>query len=200
MAKLGLISLLAIFLALYIASNTVESALVTRSNPVDFIRASCRATRYPDLCVQCLSAYANVIRQSPQQLAMTALAVSITRARSAEAFVNKMSKVRGLKSREYLAVKDCIENMGDSVDRLSESAIELGRLGQNFVWHISNVQTWVSSALTNVNTCLDGFGGRAIDGNVKKAINRSVTGVAQVTSNALALVNSFAARQRTIRH
>ncbi|KAJ7944786.1 21 kDa protein-like [Quillaja saponaria] len=203
MANLGL-SLLVISLVLYMAStsSTVESAAATRPDHTNFIKASCRSTRYPDLCVQCLSSYANVIRQSQRQLALTALSVSIARARSAQEFVHKMSKVRGIKSREYLAVKDCIENIGDSVDRLSQSARELGHMGQavgqDFVWHMSNVQTWVSSALTDDNTCLDGFSGRAMDGNVKNAIKRRVTGVAQVTSNALALVNRFAARRRTV--
>lgn len=44
--------------------------------------------------------------------------------------------------------------------------------------------------------CLDGFDGRFMDGNVKAAIRRRVTNVAQVTSNALALVNRFAARHQ----
>lgn len=97
-------------------------------------------------------------------------------------------------------MKDCIENMGDGVDRLSQSVRELGHVGravgQDFTWHMSSVQTWVSAALTDENTCLDDFDGRFMDGNVKAAIRRRVTNVAQVTSNALALVNRFAARHQ----
>lgn len=94
-------------------------------------------------------------------------------------------------------MKDCIENMGDTVDTLSHSVRELGQVGrQDFVWHMSNVQTWVSAALTDENTCLDGFSGRFMDGNVKAAIRRRVVNVAQVTSNALALVNRFASKHR----
>ncbi|KAG8374767.1 hypothetical protein BUALT_Bualt10G0030000 [Buddleja alternifolia] len=80
--------------------------------------------------------------------------------------------MKGMKPKEYLAVKDCIQNMGDSVDQLSRSMKELGLMGQvasgDFDWHVSNVQTWVSAALTNENTCQDGFTGSAMDGNVKK--------------------------------
>ena len=43
---------------------------------------------------------------------------------------------------------------------------------------------------------LDGFSGHLMDGNVKAAIKRRFTIVAQVTSNALALVNHFASRHR----
>ena len=99
-------------------------------------------------------------------------------------------------------MKDCVENMSDSVDRLSRSVRELdsmGRaVGQDFMWHMSNVQTWVSAALTDENTCMDGFAGGAMDGSVKTAVRRRVLNVAQVTSNALALVNQFAARHKNV--
>jgi pectinesterase inhibitor-like protein len=168
------------------------------SSPTAFIKASCKATPYPALCVHCLSGYASAIRQNERQLAQIALSVSLARARSAAAFVEKMTKVRGIKAREYQGVKDCIENLGDSVDRLSQSLQELGHLGRavgkDFLWHMSNVQTWVSAALTDDSTCLDGFAGRVLDGNVKVTIQRRVNNVAQVTSNALALLNRFASR------
>lgn len=143
-----------------------------------------------------------MIRQNDQHLAQTALSVSLSRAQSAAAFVAKMTQVRGIKPRERQAVIDCIENMGDSVDRLSRSVKELGHMGgavgQDFMWHISNVQTWVSAALTDETTCLDGFAGSFMDGNIEVAIRRKVVNVAQVTSNALALVNRFAARHGAV--
>lgn len=90
--------------------------------------------------------------------------------------------------------------MGDSVDQLSRSMKEIGHMGhsngQDFLWHMSNVQTWVSAALTNENTCVDGFSGHLMDGKMKSAIRMRVTNVAQVTSNALALVNHFATRHK----
>ncbi|KAL2472457.1 Plant invertase/pectin methylesterase inhibitor superfamily protein [Abeliophyllum distichum] len=173
----------------------------TNSNPdsTNFIKKSCRATRYPALCIQSLSSHASTIRQSELQLAQVALAVSLSRAQSAASFISKLPKMKGIKPREYRATKDCIEIMGDSVDQLSRSIKELGGMrrrvaGEDFAWHVSNVQTWVSAALTNENTCLDGFSGPSMNGNAKVAIRKRVLNVAQVTSNALALVNRFAAR------
>lgn len=103
-----------------------------------------------------------------------------------------------MKVREWRAVQDCVETIADSVDRLRQSVSELGRMGravgEDFVWHMSNVQTWVSAALTDDDTCLDGFAGSAMNGNVKGAIRDRVVHAAQVTSNALALVNRFASR------
>lgn len=55
---------------------------------------------------------------------------------------------------------------------------------------MSNVQTWMSAALTDEETCTDGFED-VPNGPVKSDVSAKATGVKQVTSNALALVNSF---------
>ncbi|XP_077245107.1 21 kDa protein-like [Tasmannia lanceolata] len=165
-----------------------------KTGTTDFIKTSCSATTYPALCVQSLSVYASTIQNSPRQLAQTALSVSLARARSASAFVSSLSNTKGMKSRDVAAIKDCVENMSDSVDRLSQSIRELGQISQaggaSFKWHVSNVQTWVSAALTDDTTCVDGIAD--MNGKVKAAVKGRIVNVAQVTSNALALVNRFA--------
>ncbi|XP_058104601.1 21 kDa protein-like [Magnolia sinica] len=187
-------------LLLLAGSTSLAASSPVRTSSTNFIKASCGTTLYPALCVQSLSVYANSIQQSPRQLAQAALSVSLARARSASAFVSKLSRSNGMQPRDLAAMKDCVENMGDSVDRISQSIRELGRVGRSgsgsFQWHVSNVQTWVSAALTDENTCVDGLAGPAKDGNLKAAVKGRVVHVAQVTSNALALVNRFADSDR----
>uniref|UniRef100_A0A5B7ADD4 Pectinesterase inhibitor domain-containing protein n=1 Tax=Davidia involucrata TaxID=16924 RepID=A0A5B7ADD4_DAVIN len=194
MAKANLPLLPLILSLLYIAAGTAESTAA----PANFIKASCSATSYPALCVQSLSVYAAAIQKSPRQLAQTALSVSLDRAQTTKTFVTKLTKFKGLKAREYEAIKDCLDEISDTVDRLSQSVQELKHMGKargpDFLWHMSNVETWVSAALTDENTCMDGFAGRALDGRIKASIRARFTHVAQVTSNALALVNQFAAK------
>lgn len=179
--------------------QTLTRRTPTRTGPMDFIKANCGATRYPAVCVKSLSVYAKDIQKSPRQLAHAALAVSLARARSAAAFVAKLSGAKGMKARDHAAMRDCVENIGDSVDRLSRSIREMGRVGRSgrggFEWHMSNVETWVSAALTDENTCVDGFAGPAMSASLRAAVKRSIVNVAQVTSNALALVSRFAQRQ-----
>ncbi|KAF3555027.1 hypothetical protein F2Q69_00014014 [Brassica cretica] len=195
-----------IFLALLLSTTTLQcsSANANRSGLDPFILSSCQTTRYPSLCVRTLSAYATKIRHNnDQDLAQTALTISLARARSVAIFVAKLTKGYVLicfKRREYLAIKDCIEVLGNSVDRLGQSVKELGRAGhavasEDFMWKMSNVQTWVSAALTDETTCLDGFSGQAMGGKVKRLIRFKVVHVAQVTSNPLALVNHFAEKR-----
>lgn len=168
------------------------------SPATNFIKSSCKTTTYPALCVQSLTVYASTIQRSRRQLAQTALSVSLAKAQSAKSFVAQLAKTKGLKPREYAALKDCLEEMGDTADRLSKSVRELKNTGRasgpDFIWHMSNVETWVSAALTDDNTCLDGFSGRVLNGKIKDSVRARVTNLVQVTSNALALVNSFAAK------
>nr|GMD13703.1 21 kDa protein-like [Ipomoea batatas] len=58
-------------------------------------------------------------------------------------------------------------------------------------FQLSNVQTWMSAAETNEDTCVDGFDDVA-EGPLKSDVYDGIVKVKQVTSNALALVNAFA--------
>ncbi|KAG8382388.1 hypothetical protein BUALT_Bualt05G0072200 [Buddleja alternifolia] len=198
MAKLNSLLLLLLIISFHYILHIANSASDSKPKAANFIKAECGATLYPALCVHCLSSYSTKIQQNKLQLAQVALSVSLSRAQSVSRFVSKLARMRGVKTMEYRAVKDCVENMGGTVDQLSRSMRELGSMsrvaGRDFEWHVSNVETWVSAALTYENTCLDGFAGAKMGGNVKVAIRRRVLNCAQVTSNALALVNRFAAR------
>ncbi|KAK6936333.1 Pectinesterase inhibitor domain [Dillenia turbinata] len=199
MARLSISLLLLVMVSILYVCSPAESAPSSKStSATNFIKASCKVTRYPALCVQSLTPYGTAIQHSRKELAHTALAVSLARAQSMKQFVTKLTKFKGLKHREYEAIKDCAEEISDTIDQISNSVQELKSMGrangQDFSWHMSNVETWVSAALTDENTCFDGFAGRAMDGRIKNSVRARVTNVAQVTSNALALVNQFAAR------
>lgn len=212
MARLALLRLVLLLLSLVLSLESTLSQPTATANPpaasnsTGFIEASCKSTRYPSLCVQCLSSYASVIRENEQALARVALSVTLSRARHAVAFVGGMSRSPGISPREFRAVRDCVANLGGSVDRLVQSIGEVDQMAkaapgdEDFNWHVSNVQTWVSGALTSENTCLDGFASRAVDGNIKTMVSSKVLDLTHVTSNALALMDRFVRRQRRSAH
>uniref|UniRef100_A0ACD5ZDQ4 Uncharacterized protein n=1 Tax=Avena sativa TaxID=4498 RepID=A0ACD5ZDQ4_AVESA len=202
MPRSGAPALLAALLLAFAAAAAAKGAAPAAAT--DFIRKSCRETQYPSVCVQSLSSYGaagNSPPRSPQELARAALSVSADRAKSASAYVGRLvgpglrGSAGGAKkgSSSSSPARDCLENMADSVGHLRDAAKELGgnmgRAGTPaFRWHLSNVQTWCSAALTDENTCLDGLS-RGVDARTRAAIRSKVVDVAQVTSNALALVN-----------
>ncbi|XP_021286309.1 21 kDa protein-like [Herrania umbratica] len=77
-------------------------------------------------------------------------------------------------------------------DELHQSMAAMKDLqGPDFEMKMSNVQTWVSAALINEDTCMDGMEGKAMNGKIKDTIRSNIGRVAQLTSNALAFINEL---------
>ncbi|KAI3517577.1 hypothetical protein L1887_16792 [Cichorium endivia] len=173
---------------LFTYSVTLISA-IEKTN-TEFIRTSCSLTTYPTLCFNSLSTQAGAIQTSPQLLAQTALSVTLDTTRTTSSAMVKLSKVNGMTPREIAAMKDCVELMSDSVYELKRSLDEMSRPGSKDLRLVmSDVQTWVSAAMTNEDTCTEGF---VNDPKMKSVVRGKIVNVAHLTSNALALVNSYA--------
>ncbi|KZV15007.1 21 kDa protein [Dorcoceras hygrometricum] len=187
-------------LALLFITLLISSVSATRSadgtTSVEFIKASCSVTAYPRLCYASLSTQATAIQQSPRLLADAALSVSLNTARSTAADMAELLKLGGLRPREGTAIRECMEQLADSVDRLRRSTTEMTlinrRRSSHFWLIIGDIQTWVSAALTDEDTCMDGFSAPTTC-EVKTAVREKISRVARMTSNALALVNHYAA-------
>ncbi|XP_019463180.1 PREDICTED: 21 kDa protein-like [Lupinus angustifolius] len=202
MTKLNL-TLLVIFLSLLVSSVLVKSSMA-KHNPqtVSYIESSCNGTLYQDLCIRCLAKYVNNYStiDGPHHLAQVALSVSLSRALHTRGYLMKLAKeLKTIKNkRDYLTVKDCANQISDSVDQLSQAIKELSRCSQrgstindDSLWHISNVETWVSTALTDASSCVYSFTGIRMSKRMA-AIKVKAQNVAEVTSNALALFRRYA--------
>ncbi|XP_059634682.1 pectinesterase inhibitor 3-like [Cornus florida] len=178
-------SLLLVFLlTLSLSSHCYSASSKKADEPKDLVRSSCVHASYPDICLKTLSSYVGPAK-TPRDLAQAAVKVSISRTKKVSGF---LATLRSGSKREKSALKDCVDQIADSVDELSMTLTELKELrGAAFRWHMSNAETWVSAALTNEDTCLDGF--RDIDGKVRSDVKHKVTNVARVTSNALYLIS-----------
>jgi pectinesterase inhibitor-like protein len=158
-----------------------------------FIKSSCSSTTYPRLCYTSLVKHADFIQTNHVLLTGTALNVTLASAKSTSAMMTTLAKRQGLKPSEAAAMKDCVEVLSDSVDELRRSIDEMSRLNtSNFELTMSDVQTWVSAALTDQSTCTDGFQEVNADGEIKTIVRGRIVQVAQLTSNALALINKLA--------
>ncbi|XP_043718086.1 pectinesterase inhibitor 7-like [Telopea speciosissima] len=183
-------------LCLFLSISSYMKTCSGQGDDMEFIKTSCGVTLYPDLCFQTLSAYATSVHGSPRRLAQVALKVSLRSDRSSSDRVVSLSKENEMSPREAAAVADCVEMIGDSMDELQQSLKEMKHLsGPDFYQKLSNIQTWVSAALTNEDTCMDGFEGDAMNGNIKNIIRNCILNVAQLTSNALALINKLSSTQ-----
>uniref|UniRef100_A0A7N0UY43 Pectinesterase inhibitor domain-containing protein n=1 Tax=Kalanchoe fedtschenkoi TaxID=63787 RepID=A0A7N0UY43_KALFE len=167
------------------------------------IQSSCKKTLYSDLCVRSLTRFAPNRELSSRDLAHIALTVSLVKARYTRAYLLFVAKkVKTASKRDTQAVHDCLSQITDGVDRLSQSIVELRHIArsgtqEDFEWCSSNIETWLSAALTDTETCLDEFPRHAMGGKAKLIVKAKVLNVAQASSNALALFHRFAAAYRS---
>ncbi|KAF3772895.1 hypothetical protein EJ110_NYTH56641 [Nymphaea thermarum] len=158
-------------------------------NSTEFIRAFCNVTLYPNLCFKSLEHFANMVDSSSMNLAHAALAVSLVHLDQALVIISRM-RFMAISAGEAGALRDCIDNLADSVDEMQRLMREFRRLGSgagNLRFQISNIQTWVSAALTDEDTCFDDF-----DGSITFTVRRMMRKIERLTSNSLALFNKFA--------
>ncbi|GAB4838106.1 hypothetical protein Ancab_027637 [Ancistrocladus abbreviatus] len=164
------------------------------NEPNDLVRSLCIHASYPNVCLRTLSAYPGPA-DTPMDLARAAVSVSSHRARKASDYLAQMSGMyekgnKGVKA----ALRDCLEQMADSAAELSDTMRELKHLRTgSFRWKMNNAETWVSAALTDQDTCLDGIDEVGGGGNgsmaIKSDVKKRIKNVAKVTSNALYLIN-----------
>ncbi|KAL1219502.1 Pectinesterase inhibitor 11 [Cardamine amara subsp. amara] len=186
----------------------------TITNDLDFIRTSCNATLYPDVCFTSLAGYASAVQDSPARLAKLAIGVSLSQAKSTAAYLSKLSRSAVVTSTAKYSgdghqttsavIRDCISNVEDAVDEMRGSLRQLRNMNggggvaaarrsvETFRFQMSNVQTWMSAALTDEDTCMDGFEDLEEGGVIKTTVCDRLEEVKRLTSNALALVNTYA--------
>ncbi|GJR25892.1 pectinesterase inhibitor 10-like protein [Tanacetum coccineum] len=175
------INSLALIILLLSFSINLISALEKTS--LEFIRTSCGLTTYPTLCFNSLSSKAGAIQTSPKLLAQTALSVSLDTTITTSSSMVKLSQVHGMAPRQIAAMKDCMELLSDSVYQMKKSLVEMNRPGsKDFGLVMSDIQTWISSALTDEDTCSEGF---ANDPKMKNVVRGKIVNVVHLTSNAL---------------
>ncbi|MED6204354.1 hypothetical protein PIB30_008482 [Stylosanthes scabra] len=140
------------------------------------IRVACNVTRYPNTCFTSLTSFLTNTTKAmdPQGILSLSLRVSI-------------HELSNLASSSSLSV-DCRELVDDAISRLNDSLSKVVKASAKELTEIemADARTWVSAALTDQQTCLDGLEemGSSNATDVKTKIDRC----GEYTSNALAIL------------
>lgn len=183
---------------LLVVAPVVVAALASASASADFIRTNCDTTLYPELCYHSLAGYANAVQSDPARLARVAVGVSLSRAKRGSLYVANLTHQADYSAdhRAASALHDCFSMLGDAVDQIRGSLKQMRGLtgtAEELRFQLSNVQTWMSAALTNEDTCVDGLDD-VEEGPIKADVSDRILKVKEVTSNALSLVNLFVSK------
>lgn len=163
-----------------------------------YVEDACSVTRYPNICIRSLASFSNTAKRDPCKWARAGVTVTIREAKIVSRYVanlkSSFNSTEG-KNRNRIAVSDCVELFQDALDVLHSSLYVLRKFTrQSFDGsRMEDVISWLSAALTDEDTCLEGFSSR--DRHEVKRIQllqNRVMNVTYLTSNALALVNKLA--------
>ncbi|KAJ6688631.1 PECTINESTERASE INHIBITOR-LIKE [Salix koriyanagi] len=170
-------------------TNTTKNSTETYTN---YLKQACNSTLYPQICFESLSSYTSTIKTNGLKLCTKALTVTLKAASNTSRLVKSLSKEGNLSKVEAGIIKDCIDEMGDSIDMLKKSLKALGSItGSEIEFQISNIKTWMSAAMTDETTCTDGIDERKISDEVMRKIRKTIVNISMLTSNALALINKL---------
>lgn len=157
----------------------------------DNVREACRVTRYQNLCVHSLAHFSNTAGRSPSKWARAGVSVTIGEVKNVQAYLAQLKRHGDMKGRNRVALSDCVESFAYALDELHKSLGVLRRLSKStFSTQMGDLNTWISAALTDEDTCLEGF--EAKNEKKIKLLQKKVQSVSYITSNALALVNKLA--------
>ncbi|MCL7039755.1 hypothetical protein MKW94_010253 [Papaver nudicaule] len=155
------------------------------------ISDSCSKTQYPTLCINTLlthpsdSVLNNINSKNGLSLVQISVNATLNRVGKALYGASTISNV-DMDTHVRSAYEDCLELLDDSMDQLSLSLNSVGSSSPSNKHTLDDVMTWLSSALTNHDTCTEGFEDVKY-GYVKDHMDEQLKDLSQLVSNCLAL-------------
>ncbi|KAK9040825.1 hypothetical protein V6N11_015963 [Hibiscus sabdariffa] len=156
-------------------------------NHLQIAHSACEGTLYPDLCVSTISTLPDLASKSVPELIQATRNRTMYEVRLSSS--NCTTIVEGLKSitaLEKAAIKDCLELFDDTLEELRVALSDLApkKLAVSKNYH--DLQTFLSAAMTNQYTCLDGFS--RTKGNIRNYIKKGLHDISHHVSNSLVML------------
>ncbi|KZV14459.1 pectinesterase-like [Dorcoceras hygrometricum] len=208
LAKKKKLFVFAAFASLLLVAIVATAVFQTRKNAThrggddddemqSVVKSTCAATLYPELCVSTVHAAAtaaSLVIKSSKDVLLTALNYTIYTVERNYFTIEKTAAGRSLTRREKTALHDCLEMIGDTLEELRESEDELKNYGfknYSLPQHKEYLETLLSAAQTNQESCLDGFSHDDADEKVRKTLIKGQMHVFRLCSNVLAIIKNL---------
>ncbi|KAL4584487.1 hypothetical protein LXL04_009089 [Taraxacum kok-saghyz] len=172
---------------------------ITVSDAHTIVKSACSSTFYPDLCYSTVTSHPEVTTKVKNIKNVIELAVNITVTAVEKSYfqIKKLTTRKGLTKREITAVHDCHQMISETLHELLDVIKELEDYYQtkkSLRQHANDLKTLMSSAITNQETCFDGFSHDGADKKVRKELDKGERRVEKMCSNALAMICNMTSR------
>ncbi|MBA0774855.1 hypothetical protein Gotri_010034 [Gossypium trilobum] len=198
-----------IFLALF-ASLVIVAAIIgivagvsSRNNSDEsdtshhaIVKSACSGTFYPDLCFSAVTTVpAGTAKKVRSQKDVIELSLNITTTAVEHNYfkIKKLLVRKDLTTREKTALHDCLETIDETLDELHEAVEDLHEYPnkKSLTQHADDLKTLMSAAMTNQETCLDGFSHEGADKKIREVLIDGEKYVEKMCSNALAMIKNM---------
>ncbi|KAK4436354.1 putative pectinesterase/pectinesterase inhibitor 46 [Sesamum alatum] len=191
--RITIIGISSIFLVAVIV-GAVVGASQTKANksraddqsPSSAIKAVCSATLYPDSCYNSLAPVVKSGSVKPQDLYRLSVEVALNELSKASKNFDGIKKLNITDQRTLAAIESCQELLSLALDHLNSS---LSVEDLKFLEVFDDLRTWLSSAGTYQQTCIDELEYASIGLNT--FLNENFKNSTEYTSNSLAIVTTF---------
>ena len=175
------------------SQSHIDSFKATAAHSV--LKSACSSTLYQDLCYSTVAAVPGMSKKITSQKDVIEQALNITHTVVEQTYdkIKKLSKHKHLTKREKGALKDCLELIDETLDELHESVEDFEKYltKKSLREHADDLKTLISSAITNQESCIDGFSHDGADRKVREELLASEHNVEKMCSNALAMICNF---------
>ncbi|KAE9604012.1 hypothetical protein Lal_00002253 [Lupinus albus] len=208
--KIIFFSLLAVFLILASAVSAVvilsvrtrasrndQNAPTLRGKPTEAISRTCSKTQFPTLCINYLLNFPGSKTASEKDLIHISFNMTLQHLNKALYSSTLLSSsVSSVNPRVTAAYDDCLELLDDSIDAVARSLSTVATPSSvsgtvRSLGSSDDVMTWLSAALTNQDTCAEGFADTS--GDIKEQMSNNLRDISELVSNCLAIFSSVGA-------
>ncbi|XP_018817989.1 pectinesterase-like [Juglans regia] len=171
--------------------KTIDNQHILIHKHFQVAHSTCQGTLYPDLCVSTLSSFPDLIAKTPRQIISATVNYTISEVRTSSSNCTGIrQKLKNLDPLGKRALDDCLELFDDTLAELHATICDLFPKKSAPQNNFHNLQTFLSAAMTNQYTCLDGFA-YSNGSHVRKVIKNSLYSISHHLSNALAILKKI---------
>ncbi|XP_074577593.1 pectinesterase-like [Curcuma longa] len=165
---------------------------------------SCAGTRYPAVCRSAISSSPSLLASisSHTDVILASLNLTYSAVHRSVLHIHSLSTRPNLTTRERTALADCLDMFDDSLDELRLATTHLRCLAAAAApsaassSHIPDSllvdpEILVSAAMTNQESCLDGFSHSQNDRHLRQSLVVELTHVTHMCSNALGMIKNL---------
>uniref|UniRef100_A0A2P2IIF9 pectinesterase n=1 Tax=Rhizophora mucronata TaxID=61149 RepID=A0A2P2IIF9_RHIMU len=170
-----------------IVGKAIHESITEPTESVESVQIVCQVTQHPASCFSSITSL-NVPEKAdgdPEFILGLSLQVSIKELKNLSSFLSSLNDVNS-----QAAINDCLTQFDDALSRLNDSLLvmKVSRPGDKVltVDKVKDIQTWISAAMTDQETCLDGLS--EMGSTVLDEVNAKMDRSKEFMSNSLAIV------------